>query len=708
MASIERRVRTVYETANPAVVRIEWKTDRRSGLSNGVIVTADGYVVTGNDPVLAIHQGGSSDILLAGGRRVMGAALGWSQEWGVGLMKITEPGSWPHVKLGSTANIKAGQLCVALRYTKLAGNQWNRQPTLYLGSVTRSAAGVWFSSSTTGSIGSIFDLEGRLVGLTTSIWTHSGDITHTSIEVIRTHWDDLAAGKNLDRARLLSSEKATGESPKATGPKTQGTAEQQRVSAALEKAKLATVRIRMSGEEKGWSGVIVTSDGYVVTCAHHSTPLPGQKVTISLSDGRDVAGKILGTNWVSDISLMKIKEKGPWPHTEFGNSTTMRSDEPCLVMGYPATRQERQPLVRRAQIDVRQDDSWSCFLFTSQCPRYGGDSGGGVFDLEGRVVAVMQGGWPRPRHLRVELFRKQWDFLAAGKPVDAITSEPLGEITAAFRRVANDLGPIVVEVLGDKKPRVLGTIVHSNGRILTKASELYGALSCRLADGRILPATVEKESREHDLAVLKVDASNLPAAEFSLSEKTPVGTLVAALTPGKPALAGVICHPDRPIPREGGWAGVGVRDGDRGLEVDEDERARGFDIPLRKGDIILHVEGHREMDREAFFKLTEFDVHCAGDPIRIGVKRGDQTLEFRFPLPPSSYMIPYSPPEYESLRCSAFPSVFETDIPLTPKMCGGPVIDKTGRVAGVAIGCRNRGRIYVIPAAVARKVVKQP
>ncbi|MHC4602040.1 MAG: hypothetical protein ACYS6W_01775, partial [Planctomycetota bacterium] len=158
MASIERRVRTVYETANPAVVRIEWKTDRRSGLSNGVIVTADGYVVTGNDPVLAIHQGGSSDILLAGGRRVMGAALGWSQEWGVGLMKITEPGSWPHVKLGSTANIKAGQLCVALRYTKLAGNQWNRQPTLYLGSVTRSAAGVWFSSSTTGSIGSIFDL----------------------------------------------------------------------------------------------------------------------------------------------------------------------------------------------------------------------------------------------------------------------------------------------------------------------------------------------------------------------------------------------------------------------------------------------------------------------------------------------------------------------------------------------------------------------
>ena len=709
LGSIERRVQAAYKTAAPAVVGNEWNTDRASGPSNGVIVTEDGYVVTGYAPVLAIHQGGSAPILLAGGRRVMGAALGWSQEWGVGLMKIIEPGPWPHVKLGKTANIKAGQLCVALHYTRLVGNQWNRQPALRLDCVTRSAAPVWFSSST-GSEGSIFDLEGRLVGLTTASWKHR-DITHTSIEVIRTHWDDLAAGKNLDRMRLLSSEKTTGESPKATGPKTQGTAEQQRVSAALEKAKLATVRIRMSGEEKGWSGVIVTSDGYVVTCAHHSTPLPGQKVTISLSDGRDVAGKILGTNWVSDISLMKITEKGPWPHAEFGNSTTMRSDEPCLIMGYPATRQERQPLVRRAQIDVRQDDSWSCLLFTSQCPRYGGDSGGGVFDLEGRVVAVMQGGWRRPRHLRIELFRKQWDFLAAGKPIDAITSEPLGEITAAFRNLANDLGPIVVDVLADKKPRALGTIVRSDGRILTKASELYGELSCRLADGRILPAIVEKVSREHDLAILKVDASNLPEADFSTSDRTFVGTLIAALTPKGPPLVGVVSCTTRPIPREEGYLGIHeLGDSDRGLEVHDDERHRWLGLPVRKGDIIVHIEGHPTPDFKTYREVTksELDYRTTypGDLVHVGVKRGDDTLDFHFPL--ISGRSPY--PKDQSIRCSAFPSVFDTHLSLTVKMCGGPVIDKAGRVTGVTIARRgNYGRtvggIHIIPAAVASKVV---
>ena len=110
------------------------------------------------------------------------------------------------------------------------------------------------------------------------------------------------------------------------------------------------------------------------------------------------------------------------------------------------------------------------------------------------------------------MFRKQWDFLAAGKPVDVIASEPLGEITAGFQRVAKDLPPIAVEVLGDKQPQALGTIVGSDGRILTKASQLYGALSCRFADGRIRPASVQSVSREHDLAILKVDASDLPEA----------------------------------------------------------------------------------------------------------------------------------------------------------------------------------------------------
>ena len=318
------------------------------------------------------------------------------------------------------------------------------------------------------------------------------------------------------------------------------------------------------------------------------------------------------------------------------------------------------------------------------------------------------------QHSRVELFRKQWDLLAAAKPVDVLDSDPLAEITAAFRRIAEDLPPIAVEVLADEKPRALGTIVGSEGRILTKASELVGAFSCRLADGRVFPASVQKVSREHDLALLKIDAAGLPEARWSRDESIAPGTLIAALVPGQPPRAGVVSLAARPIPPVTGALGVSLRDGDRGLEVHDvvaSAAAHGYDVPLRKGDVVVHVEGQPTPDVDAYRALIEPEsgaaIAYAGDPVRVGVRRGRDTLELRFPLLPFDFFT-YSARRTASRRWWGFPSVFGTDIRLTPTLCGGPVIDRSGRVAGIAIACRAhgiKGERHVIPAAVAKKVV---
>jgi serine protease Do len=712
LTSIERCLRVLYETVGPAVVRIVAGEDKDHEwhFASGVIVTADGYVVTRSSS-RTIHEGAPMAFYLADGRHVMGTVLGWSEEWRIGLMKLNEKGPWPYAKLGKRSDIKSGQLCVALGYPLARGVGHGRQPALYLGCVTRSAVPVWFASScTVRHFGSgVFDLEGRLLGVTARI-PGDGEPEHTSVGLIRKHWDDLAAGKNLDHVRLLSSEKTAGKSPPTIGEETPPAAEKDRFSAAVKKAKLATVRIRLA-DDKRWSGVIVTADGYILTCAH-TGQLPGDKVTISLPGGRDVAGKVLGVSRISDIGLVKINEKGPWPYVELGKSTTMEPDDPCLLMGYPVTHRDRQPLIRRGRIVEREDYSWSCLLFTSSSDQrytgsYAGASGGGVFDLKGRVVAVLHGleSSGAGRHGRVEMFRQQWDFLAAGKPVDVPSSEPLDKISAAFHHLATDLGPIVVEVLGDNKQRALGTIVRSDGRILTKASELEGVLSCRFSDGQTLSATVEKVLREHDLAVLKVDANNLPEADLSSSEKVVTGSLIAALTPEKRPLVGVVSHSARPIAPEPDWLGVPVWDGDHGLEIGDDSTARKFNVPLREGDIIVEVEGQRTPDLKAYLETLQrkagIPIGYAGDPIRVAVKRGDDTLEFRFPLPP----VPYARGYGQSDRCSAFPNVFDAHILLTPKMCGSPVIDKTGHVAGTAIACGDRGWTYVIPATVAGNLV---
>jgi len=630
-------------------------------------------------------------------------------------LKINEPGPWPHIDLGRRGNVKAGQLCLAIGYARLPNADFgDRLPSVCLGAVTRAAVPLWLTSSHRFFAGAycVFDVDGRLLGLTHA--TGIDEAVHASAESIKTYWEDLVAGKNLDRLRLHPHESEPGRPAKPSAAASEGSA-----ATAIKKGTAASVRINLVGQKGNFSGVIVTSDGYVITCAHHQRP-PGQMVEVRLSDGRDARAVVLGSNAIADVGLLKITDKGQWPHVELGSSAAMKPGDRCVLVGYPVARPGRQPWVRETRIiqpthTLPRRDEWYCEFWTSGYPNsLGGVSGGGVFDLQGHVMGVILGGASdEMQHSRVELFRKQWDALAAGKPIDVLNSKPLAEVTAAFSRIAKALPPIAVKVFIDGKQRALGTIVGSNGRILTKASELYGAISCRLADGRIFPATVEKVSREHDLAVLKVDAADLPEPRWSESSSVATGTLIAALVPRRPPLPGVVSLAARPIPPVTGGLGVLVRDGKGGLEVYDDSTAKRYDAPLRKGDIVVDIEGRRTPDLKTFRELiglrTGVPIGYAGDPVRVGVLRGGKTMQFRFPLPPSDLTIQYNGAKYESRRWSAFPSVFDTDLPLTPELCGGPVIDRNGCVVGISIACRTTyggfGQRHVIPASVVKGVV---
>jgi len=96
---------------------------------------------------------------------------------------------------------------------------------------------------------------------------------------------------------------------------------------------------------------------------------------------------------------------------------------------------------------MRQMMSPSAF-YTSG-PISGGDSGGGVFDLDGRVVAIHTGGGRPPksvRHARVELLRAQWNLLVEAKPVEGLSSTGLAEIREPFSEIAKPASPVVVRV----------------------------------------------------------------------------------------------------------------------------------------------------------------------------------------------------------------------------------------------------------------------
>src|SRR6516162_7633051 len=80
---------------------------------------------------------------------------------------------------------------------------------------------------------------------------------------------------------------------------------------------------------------------------------------------------------------------------------------------------------------------------------------------------------------------------------------------ATFREVVSEPSASTVRILCDGKDTALGMIVDSDGWILTKANDLKGNVTCKLKDGRQFEAKIIGVHKEHDLAMLKIDAADL-------------------------------------------------------------------------------------------------------------------------------------------------------------------------------------------------------
>src|SRR5262249_1275005 len=105
------------------------------------------------------------------------------------------------------------------------------------------------------------------------------------------------------------------------------------------------------------------------------------------------------------------------------------------------------------------------------------------------------------------------DFAPAHTPIllAAIAgpaSPPLSKaphLVPLFKPVVEKASESTVRIKCDDKDCALGTVVDPNGLILTKLSELKGAIYVRLPDGSEYEGTRVAEHKDTDLALLKVD-----------------------------------------------------------------------------------------------------------------------------------------------------------------------------------------------------------
>ena len=137
------------------------------------------------------------------------------------------------------------------------------------------------------------------------------------------------------------------------------------------------------------SGFIVSSDGLILTNSH---VLDGaDKVTVTLTDGRTVEGKVMGQDNLTDLAVVKIEEEG-LPTVVFGDSEALQIGEWAIAIGNPLGLDNTVTTgiisaTGRNSMQIGVGDKRIDFIQTDAAINPG-NSGGPLLNAKGEVIGI--------------------------------------------------------------------------------------------------------------------------------------------------------------------------------------------------------------------------------------------------------------------------------------------------------------------------------
>ncbi len=183
---------------------------------------------------------------------------------------------------------------------------------------------------------------------------------------------------------------------------------QAHVAKLVKKIQAATVGVRAGGAQG--SGVIVSKDGYVLTAGHVSGAA-GRRITIIMPNGKTYRATSLGANQGVDSGMIKITDKGTWPFLPIGDMKDVKNGSWCIATGHPGGyRTGRPPVVRLGRVIFAGST-----VIQTDAVLVGGDSGGPLFDMHGRVIGInsrIGRSVAQNIHVPISTFSNDWERLA--------------------------------------------------------------------------------------------------------------------------------------------------------------------------------------------------------------------------------------------------------------------------------------------------------
>jgi serine protease Do len=161
------------------------------------------------------------------------------------------------------------------------------------------------------------------------------------------------------------------------------------------------------------SGVVVSADGLILTAAHVTRG--NEEMIVIFPDGKQMKCKVLGANYDRDVGLAKITAPGTYPFCAVGDSDKLEATTIVVGLGHPGGYDVRRtPPVRIGRISLKDMGGF----LVSDCTLISGDSGGPLFDLDGKVVGIhssISESLSFNRDAPVNAAKADWDKLIEGK-----------------------------------------------------------------------------------------------------------------------------------------------------------------------------------------------------------------------------------------------------------------------------------------------------
>jgi len=153
---------------------------------------------------------------------------------------------------------------------------------------------------------------------------------------------------------------------------------------AAKRIKPAVVHIKVGTRGATGSGVIVSSDGYILTNNHVASA--ANELSVKLADGRELRARRIGVDQTTDLALIKVEAQN-LPYATLGDSSKLEQGEWVIALGSPFGLEQTMTAGIVSAIGRKFNGPYDNYIQTDASINPG-NSGGALVNMNGEVIGI--------------------------------------------------------------------------------------------------------------------------------------------------------------------------------------------------------------------------------------------------------------------------------------------------------------------------------